>query len=59
MMNGRSYYLSINLLKYSSHPGTRKFIDVMYNAGVFPMIHKPTRITEDSELIIDMLTKIT
>ena len=25
----------------------------MYNAGVFPLINKPTRITEDSATIID------
>ena len=44
---------NINLLKCGSHPGTQKFIDVRYIAGVFPLINKPTRITEDSATIID------
>ena len=41
------------MLKCGSHPGTQKFLDVMYNAGVFPLINKPTRITQDSATVID------
>ena len=44
---------NINLLKWGSHPGTQKFIDVMYDTGVYPLINKPTRITEDSATVID------
>ena len=44
---------NINLLKCGPHPCTQKFIGVMYNAGVYPLINKLTRITEDSATVID------
>ena len=37
---------NIDLLKYEEHVGSAKFIDTMYSNGLYPLIDKPTRITQ-------------
>ena len=44
---------NINLSNYDSHKGTRYFIDVLFSLGLFPLICKPSRITEYSATLID------
>jgi hypothetical protein len=56
---------NINLLKYNAHNRTNDFIDNIFSQGFLPLIHKPTRITDYSETLIDhiysnnLLTKST
>ena len=44
---------NIDLLKYESHKDTKFFIDQMFSSGLFPLINKPTRITQKSSTLID------
>ena len=44
---------NINLLNYDNHKGTRDCIDVLFSLGLFPLICKPSRITEYSATLID------
>ena len=44
---------NIDLLKTDGHHETQNFVSLMYGAGLFPTITKPTRITEYSSTIID------
>ena len=44
---------NIDLLKNGEHVGTTKFIDAMYSIGVYPLIDKPSRITQYSATLID------
>ena len=44
---------NINLLKYEEHPPTREFIDLMSSYGLKPAVNKPTRITRDTQTLID------
>ena len=44
---------NIDLLKYEEHAGSAKFIDTMYSNGLYPLIDKPTRITQQSATLID------
>ena len=44
---------NIDLLKYEEHVGSAKFIDTMYSNGLYPLIDKPTRITQQSATLID------
>ena len=45
--------LSIDFLKHSEHSLTSECLDILYSHSVFPMITKPTRITENSATLID------
>ena len=44
---------NINLLNCDSHSETEQFVYIMYSAGLFPAITKPTRITRTSATLID------
>ena len=44
---------NIDLLKNGEHVGTTKFIDAMYSIDLYPLIDKPSRITQYSATIID------
>ena len=44
---------NIDLIKGETHTGTKNFIDIMYGFGLFPLINKPSRITEFSQTLID------
>ena len=44
---------NIDLLKNGEHVGTTKFIDAMYSIGLYPLIDKPSRITQYSASLID------
>ena len=44
---------NIDLLKNDEHVGTTKFIDAMYNIGLYPLIDTPSRITQYSATLID------
>ena len=44
---------NIDLLKYEEHVGSAKFIDTMYSNGLYPLIDKPSRITQQSATLID------
>ena len=43
----------IDLLNNGEHVGTTKFIDAMYSIGLYPLIDKPSRITQYSATLID------
>ena len=44
---------NIDLLKWESHSGTQQFVDNLYKLGIFPLITKPSRISETSTTLID------
>ena len=44
---------NIDLLKYEHNCATRMFLDMMYSHGLYPLINKPTRITQFTATIID------
>ena len=44
---------NIDLLKYDTHSNTKTFLDTMYSFGLYPLIDKPTRVTESSTTLID------
>ena len=44
---------NINILNHEKHKETNDFIDLMYSKGVFPLITKPTRITNTTATLID------
>ena len=44
---------NVNLLKHDEHNPTRDFIDFMCNFNLKPTINKPTRITRDTQTLID------
>ena len=44
---------NINLLNCDSHRETEQFVNIMYGAGSFPAIIKPTHITSISATLID------
>ena len=44
---------NIDALKYNKFKSTKQFFDTMFEKGLFPCIHKPTRITKKSQTIID------
>ena len=56
-MNNKILYVcgdfNINLIKGDIHNATKNFIDTMYSRGLFPLISKPSRITEFSITLID------
>ena len=43
---------NIDSLKIGEHVGTTKFIDAMYSIGLYPLIDKPSRITQYSATLI-------
>ena len=50
--------LNIDLLKYEEHRLTSSFLDMFYSNNVFPLITKPTRVTQTTATLIDhVLTK--
>ena len=44
---------NINILNHEKHKDTNEFIDLMYSKGMFPLITKPTRITNTTSTLID------
>ena len=44
---------NIDLLKHESHNSTKNFLDIMYSLGFYPLIDKPTRVTDSSATLID------
>ena len=44
---------NVDILKSDTHPGTRYFVDTMFNLGLFPLINKPSRVTESTTTLID------
>lgn len=44
---------NIDLLHYKSHKLTAEFVDLMLSSSFFPLINRPTRVTEESATIID------
>ena len=51
--------LNIDLLKYEEHRLTSSFVDKLYSNNVFPLITKPTRVTQTTATLIDhVLTNI-
>ena len=44
---------NIDLLKYQEHDNTKHFLDDLFTHSYFPLITKPTRITEYSATLID------
>lgn len=45
--------LNIDLLKHEQHSSTKHFLDLMYSLGLYPLIDKPTRVTDISATLID------
>ena len=45
--------LNLCFLKCDTHKHTSDFLDMIYTHGVFPLITKPTRVTETSATLID------
>ena len=44
---------NIDLLKSEKHVSTRKFLDLILDSGLWPVITRPTRITQRSATLID------
>ena len=44
---------NIDLLKHETHNNTKQFLDTMCSLGLYPLIDKPTRITDNSTTLID------
>ena len=44
---------NIDLLKYNNNKGTQHFIDMLFSLGIYPLIDKPSRITDSSATLID------
>ena len=44
---------NIDLLKSDEHNNTRKFLDLILDSGLWPVITRPTRITQRSATLID------
>jgi hypothetical protein len=44
---------NLNLLHYDTHQPTSDFIDLNFTQTLFPLINKPTRITDKSATLID------
>ena len=45
--------LNVNLLNMEKHQGTKEFVNLMYSFRLYPLLTKPTRVTQDSATIID------
>ena len=48
--------LNIDLLKCDEHRLTSSLIDILYSNNVYPLITKPTRITQNSATLIDHIS---
>ena len=44
---------NLDLLKNETHLPTSKFLDLMYSCSFLPLIHKPTRVTNQTATLID------
>ena len=44
---------SIDLLQHETHDCVRQFLDLMYSLGLYPLITKPTRISQNTATLID------
>ena len=44
---------NIDLLKSQTHTPTDEFINLMYSSGLFPLISRPTRVTNNQYSLID------
>ena len=44
---------NIDLLKHETHNNTKEFRDTMHSLSLYPLIDKPTRITDNSTTLID------
>ena len=44
---------NIDLLSYNVNNNTKNFVDQMFSMSIFPLINKPTRITNQCHSIID------
>ena len=44
---------NINMLNYNTHKGTKTFVDIMFNNGLFPLINLTTRASSESSTLID------
>ena len=40
-------------MEYNCHSDTKEFVDTLFSYGLYPVINKPSRITEDSATLID------
>ena len=49
---------NINLLCHSNHHATGEFLELMYSKTFFPLIRRPTRITEHKASLIDIIFKM-
>ena len=47
---------NIDTLKHNTHNYTRTFLDYMYSFGLYPLITKPSRITDITATPIDIFT---
>lgn len=45
--------ININFLKYNEHDETGKYLDMLFDNNLIPIITKPTRITDHSSTLID------
>ena len=44
---------NIDILKHNTHNYTGTFLDYMYSCGLYPLITKPSRITDITATLID------
>ena len=44
---------NIDLLKHESQNSYKNVLDIMYSFGLYPLIDKPTRVTDSSTTLID------
>ena len=44
---------NLDLLKYNNNLPTKRFMAMMFSLGMFPLISKPSRITDVSATLID------
>ena len=45
--------MNINFLKFNEHTQTEEFLDMLYANNIFPIITKPTRLTDHTAALID------
>ena len=51
---------NIDILKHNSNRGIKYFLDTMYAIGLYPLINRPTRISNQSFSLIDnIFTNVT
>ena len=51
---------NIDILKHKVNQGTKSFLDTMYSVGLYPLIDRPTRISNHSFTLIDnVFTNVT